>query len=88
MSEMAAAEGVGCPVRFEPLEEPRGVAVIEDVPACFKFDFKFGNAERPRAQRLHEAAFKIEEAQQPAGVFIHVEFSAEVTTIARKPVWK
>ena len=52
--------------------------MIEDVPPGFELHLEFGDAERPRAQRLHEPALEVEEAQQPRGVLLDRELAADL----------
>lgn len=65
-------------------EETGGVGVPKDVPAGLQFHFELGNREGPRAEGLHQTAFEVEETEQPTGVFLHREFSAQRPGVAGK----
>ena len=67
-------------------KETGSVGVIENVAPGFELHFELGYAERPSAERLHQAALQIKEPEQPAGVFFDGELAPELAAIAREAI--
>ena len=67
-------------------KKPRGIGVVKDVPARLEFHLEFRDAQRPRAQCLHQPPLEIEPAQQPAGVFLDRILPTKLAAVSREPI--
>jgi hypothetical protein len=71
----------------EPLaEQTSSVAMIENVPTRLQFYLKLANRQRPRAERMHQPALEVEEAEQSSPVFFNGILAAQSPSIPRETV--
>src|SRR5207237_3528265 len=67
-------------------QQPGRIRVVKNVASGLQFHFKLRDAERPRAQRLHQAALEIEKTEQATRVLLDRKLPAQLPAIAWKAV--
>ncbi len=69
-------------------QRPRGVGMVEQVPAGFQLDLKLGNRQCPSPHGLGQPPLEIKKPQQPPGVLGHRKLAPKLPVVAGKTIGK